>query len=405
MRRTGQTIAMARSVAFLYVVGVAAAVTLALPGLAGAYTLGFMTPPLGSTGVSCGTGVYGQDSSDPSSPFAVPGQISQSQTYGGQITRWQTYTTPGDTPGSQLTLVVLRPVGAPAAIVVATDTETLPNPLPEDHVVSFTPPSPINVNVGDYLALYESVSGQTCEWANGSIQYDDDASFFNSAPIPGQLLMEPSAQLFTAVDVAATFLPPEDAGVSTTAGPPRVAAGRPAVLVSTVSNGGPDSGPITFVDHVPNGLSISSTSAHDATCSTRGETVTCTISGLRAGQTASEAVTVVSRSPGSYVNRVSVADTQGNPDPNTADNNASATLVAGPPRPTSRCVVPKLKGTPLKVAKTVLKDLGSRVKTTRAHSKSVHSGSVVKTNPGAGRYARHKTITLIISIGPKKNTG
>ena len=397
---------MARPVPFLYVVGVAVAVTLALPGVAGAYTLGFMTPPLGSTGVSCGTGVYGQVSADPSSPFAVPGQISQSQTSGGQITRWQTYTTPGDTPGSQLTLVVLRPVGAPAAIVVATDTETLPNPLPEDHVVSFTPPSPINVNVGDYLALYESVSGQTCEWANGSIQYDDDSIFFSSsAPIPGQLLMEPSAQLFTAVDVAATFLPPEDAGVSTTAGPPRVAARRPAVLVSTVTNGGPDSGPITLVDHVPNGLSITSTSAQDATCSTRGETVTCTISGLRAGQTASEVVTVVPRSPGSYVNRVSVADTQRNPDPNTANNNTSATLVAGPPRPTSRCVVPKLKGTPLEVAKTVLKDLGCRVKTTRAHAQSVHRGSVVRTDPGAGSYARHKTIRLIISTGPKNNTG
>ena len=108
---------------------------------------------------------------------------------------------------------------------------------------------------------------------------------------------------------------------------------------------------------------------------------------------------------GSYVNNVSVT-VPGITDPNTANNTASATLSATlsvtPASVSRRCAVPKLKNTPSAVAKTVLNDLGCAVRVTRQHSKSVHRGNVIRTNPGRGTYAFDTRVRLAVSSGPKK---
>jgi hypothetical protein len=208
------------------------------------------------------------------------------------------------------------------------------------------------------------------------------------------------------VDVAATFAPSnEDAGVTTSAGPANAAVGRSALLSSTVGNGGPGIDPITFADKVPAGLTIDSAAAGDGTCSTSGQTVTCRINGLPVGQSVPVDVVVTPSAAGTYANSVSVAVAAGTTDPNTSNNTASATLTVGPAVSAVspvKCVVPKLKGTPSGIAKTVLKELGCKVKLTRRHSSTVHKGLVIKTKPGAGTYANLKTVTLIVSSGPKK---
>lgn len=383
--------------------GVTAVIALALPAVAGAdVTLGTTTKPTGSALEACGTGVMAaQFQSEPSTSYAVPAP-------GGEITQWQTNTA-GDTAGAPLELVVLSATGEGSYTIVAVDAQSVPNPLPSGGIATFTPPTPLAVAAGDVLGLYDLGSTQNCGWINGSIPADDLLGAFlsASAPVPGQTAT-PSASVANAlIDVAATFAPSnQDAGVTTSAGPANAAAGRSALLSSTVSNGGPGTGPITFVDTVPAGLAIDSAAAGDGTCSTSGQTVTCTINGLSAGQSVPVDVVVTPSAARTYGNSVSVAVAAGTTDPNTSNNTASATLTVGPAVSAVspvKCVVPKLKGTPSGVARTVLKELGCKVKLSHAHSSAVHKGLVIKTKPGAGTYANLETVTLIVSSGPKKN--
>jgi Domain of unknown function DUF11/PASTA domain len=370
---------------------------LAFCGVAGATTLGTTTQPSGSTASKC-FAVIGQLTSDPSTPYQVPAP-------GGQITQWSTNTS-GDTAGAPLVMAVLRPTGGTNVSVVGSDPEVLPTPLPPSNVATFTLAHPITANPGDTLALYSQAlsSGPTCYWSGGTTPTGDGlfAASDASVPFAGQSLnygTDVSGGGFT-LDLSANLVQDEDAGVTTTAGPSNAAAQRPALLSSTVSNAGPGTEPITFVDHVPSGLSINSASAGNGTCSTSGQTVTCTISGLGAGQSVPVNVVVTPAASGTYSNSVSVSVPI--TDTNAANNTATATLAATAPAPTPKCVVPKLKNTPSKVAKTVLKDLGCKVKTSKAHSKSVRKGNVIKTKPGAGTHPFGTTVKVQVSSGPSK---
>src|SRR5882724_12814650 len=91
---------------------------LAFAGVARAdTTLGSTVKPTGSSGSPCGMNrVVNQVTSAPSTPYSVPGS--------GKITQWQTNASV-DTPGSAVTLVVLKPVGA-SFTVVGVDARTIP---------------------------------------------------------------------------------------------------------------------------------------------------------------------------------------------------------------------------------------------------------------------------------------
>ncbi len=131
--------------------------------------------------------------------------------------------------------------------------------------------------------------------------------------------------------------------------------------------------------------------------------MTCTITGLPAGQSVPVEVIATPSAAGSYTNSVSIALNAGASDPNPTNNTAAATLSVASGAPPAKCVVPALRAVPSGLARTVLDDLGCKVKTAKAHSKSVRKGTVVSTNPGHGTYASGVTITLIISSGPKKH--
>jgi hypothetical protein len=128
--------------------------------------------------------------------------------------------------------------------------------------------------------------------------------------------------------------------------------------------------------------------------------VTCTISGLDAGHSVPVNIAVTPAAAGSYSNSVSVSSPL--TDGNAANNSATATLKATTPAPTPACVVPKLKNTPAKVAKTVLKDLGCKVRSSKAHSKGIKKGNVIKTKPGPGTKPFGTTVKLVVSSGPPK---
>lgn len=381
---------------------------LVFTSVAGATTLGVTaSSPSGATEGDCqNNSIFAQESDDLSTAYIVPA--------GGTITQWQTYTDQ-DTPGASVTLVVLRPASDDATYtVVATDTETIPSPLPVDDVASFTLAQPISVAAGDTFGLYSNDS-VSCLFYSGSVPAADVVFLAGSASAPtaGDHLT-PTVDTSTlsvgyALNLAVTFDGPQDAGVQASTWPSSVNASGTAVLGSVVSNAGPGVSPITFVDQVPAGLQIQSAVAGLGTCRVSGQTVTCTISGLPVGQSVPVDVVVTAPVAGSYTNDVSVANVAGVTDPNSANNAASATLTVAAQQqtqqtqltqPTQKCIVPGLRRTPLAVARRVLKDLGCRVRVAHKHSK-VARGLVIGVRGKTGTYAHYRLVTLNVSSGPK----
>ena len=383
-------------------VSLAVALVLAVPAAASAAaTLGMTTQPTGSSPNGCGSeSVIGQSTSDPSTPYTVPSG-------GGLITHWS-INTEGDTPGLPVTLVVLRPTAGDSFSVVGTDSETIPNPLPLGKVAVYTLSAPISVAEGDTLGLWtHSDSGVTCYWDGGSTPATDTLNGFNSFTLPttGEVFASfgtSSPPGFT-MNVSATLVPDvQDAGVTTTAAPADAVVGYPELLSSTVSNGGLGASPITFIDHVPSGFTVSSVVAGSGTCSRSGQFVFCTITGLAAGMSGVVSIVATPTSSGTYTNAVAVAPSSGT-DPNPANDNASAPVGVRSTSGAPKCVVPKLKGTPVRAAKELLHKLGCVVgKVGHRHSKSIRKGNVIGTTPRAGTYPGATAVSIQVSSGHKK---
>jgi Domain of unknown function DUF11 len=399
---------MRRRVSWL--LGMALVLVFALAGSAGAdATLGSTTEPSGAEADVCfpgGSGnpdVIAQITDDPTTPYTVPSG-------GGEISSWSTATA-GDTAGTPLTLVAVRAEGGHQYAVVGADSETLPTPLPPAGVATFTVAHPIVVQGGDILGLYSSDTGldaPVCLWDwngnSGSVPFDDSVTALTepASPAPGQSLQTDSSLgpsgFGYMLDVSALVAERQNVGVITTATPSRGAAHLPMLLSSTVTNGGPSSAPITFTDKVPSGLAVDSAAAGQGTCATKAQTVTCTITGLQAGQSAPVNVVVTPTRSGNFVNGVSVSAPF--PDPTPGNNSASAMLAVGTPA-TSGCVIPKLRNTPSSVARAVLKELNCKVRVTRRHSKRVHKGNVIATRPGPSRHPAGTRVKLVVSSGRK----
>jgi hypothetical protein len=376
----------------------AVAIAVAAPGVANADVVLGSAAPVGSPASNaCGGLIVAQFKSDPATPYAVPAG-------GGQITQWQTNTS-GATLGDPLTFVVLRPTGGNNYTVVGVDSRTIPGSAPGG-VATFTLASPITVAGGDTLALWAPSGSSAVCYFNGGRTFSLDATIMldsSSTPTPGQGVSvdgtgsPPGYQ----VNVAATLVQAQDAGLTTSTAPAKPTAGSLALLSSTVTNGGPAPGPIAFTDQVPRGLAIDSVIAGgSSTCSVRGQTVSCTISGLAAGQSVPVAVVVTPRAAGSYRNSVSVVAST--PDPNPANNAASATLRVAGSGPT-KCIVPNLRGVKASLAKRLLKLLGCKVgKVRRVHDRHVRKGNVVRTTPRPGTYAAGKVVGIQVSSGPRR---
>ena len=389
--------------------GTTVVLVFAVSGVAGAnVTLGSTTEPSGAEADQCFAGgggsadILAQITDDPSNPYTVPAG-------GGEITSWSTDTaTADDVSATPLTLVAVRPGSDSQYSVVGTDAETLPTPLPPSGVAAFTVEHPIIVRGGDALGLYSSNIGldaPVCFFDSGDVPVDDSLTAIadSATPAAGQSLLTdssngPSGSGYM-LDVAATVVQQQDVGVITTATPSRAAAHLPVLLSSTVTNGGPSSAPVRFTDNVPSGLTIDSAAAGQGTCLTSGQTVTCTITGLLAGQSVPVNVVVTPAKTANFVNSVSVSSVF--PDPTPGNNSASAMLAVGSSA-ASGCIVPKLRNTPSSVARTVLKDLGCKVKMSRQHSTNVRRGNVIKSKPGAGRHPAGTTVKLVVSSGRKQ---
>lgn len=201
------------------------------------------------------------------------------------------------------------------------------------------------------------------------------------------------------LNLAATLVQNQDAGVQASAFPTTTDVAGNALLSSTVTNSGPVVGPITVVDQVPAGLDVLSSAAGLGTCTTSGQRVVCTINGLPVGQSTSVDVVVKPEAPGTYVNDVSVSPGPALTDPNSANNDAKTTLtVTALPQ---RCIVPGLRKMPLASARTLLKELGCNVHVTQKHS-TIAKGLVISVRGGTRTWAYHQVVTVVVSSGPKR---
>jgi hypothetical protein len=386
------------------VMATAAAMSLVGAGAAQAdVTLGSAAMPSGATPHTCPTGfVVVQASSDPATPYAVPSVPAEP----GLLTSWQTNTT-GATPGAPITLVVLKPTSSTTYSVVGADAEALPNPLPASNVATFTPATPLAVTSGDALGVYNAASGAVCYWSGGTTPSADTLAGLPepATPAAGQTLTVSggTSPAGYTLNVAATVKYEQDVGVTASATPASVPAGNFAVVSSSVTNSGPEATPITFTDTIPSGLAIESVAAGSGSCTTAGQQVTCTISGLAVGQSAPVNVVVDPTAPGTYTNTVTAAPAAGIADPNSANNTASTSLVVtaalGPP---PKCTIPSLARTPLTVARSILILLGCRTgRVQQIFSASVAKGAVIKTTPRPGTYTLGTTVSLQVSKGRK----
>jgi hypothetical protein len=301
-----------------------------------------------------------------------------------------------------MTFLVLGPAGV-GYTVVGSDTETLPNPLPSSNTASFTLSKPMQVAAGDTLALY-SPTTDVCQFGAASVPISDTVFGSTTAVLPPPdgtaLTVNGGTSSGEELDVAATLSTSEDAQVQTSTVPATVAPGDTTVLSSSVTDGGPVVGPITFVDQVPAGLSIQSATAGLGTCSVAGQNVTCTISGLAAGQTVPVQVVVTASAAGTFTNIVNVSAPAGITDPVAANNLASASLTVSAPQQPQHCIVPGLRRVPAGSARLVLKELGCTVRVVRQHS-TVGKGLVIGVRGKTGTYPYHQVVTLIVSSGRK----
>jgi hypothetical protein len=341
----------------------------------------------------CGTtGVFAQTAGDPSTLYTLPA--------GGQITQWQTNTL-DEAAGTPVDLVALTPEGG-VFRVDSVDDETVPSPA--GGVATFTPASPMMVSTGDILAV-AGAAGTTCAWSGGDTPSGDLSDVFAEvSETPGDAFSTLASGPF-AVDLAATLVATEDSAVSTAVQPSNVAAGGATLLASTVTDNGPASNPLTFTDSVPAGLTIDAALSSSGPCTTLGQVVTCTISGLASGQSAPVDI-VVTAPAGTYTNSVTVAAASAVTDPVTANNAAAAALTAVAPTPATpaaaKCVVTGLDNVPLATAKKLLTALSCTVgKVSKSYSSKVVKGDVIKTTPGSGSYTAPESVEIVESRGPK----
>jgi uncharacterized repeat protein (TIGR01451 family) len=367
----------------------------AMVSSASGLTLGTTTIPSGAAPSGCSAGsFFTERATDASYQYTVPAG-------GGAITSWSANTVSA-TPGTSLTLLVLRP-GSGEYTVVGFDTETLPNPLPGSGVATFNLASPIAVSGGEVIGLYGSASTVACYFSGGTIPPAEEiaagapvgspsvgAAYKATANAPGYL-----------VNVSANLVNTQDVGVTGAATPSSITAGGAAEYAFTVSNGGAASGSITFTDAIPSGLKIFTAVAGSGSCSTTGQTVTCTISGLHPGASAPVSVIVSAAAAGNYPDSAAVSASLA--DPNPANNSTSTTLtVSNPPAPPCKTV--RLTGLQLAFAKQLIGALNCKVgKVTSKASKSVRKGLVISTNPGAGQtLAAGSAVSVVVSSGPPK---
>jgi uncharacterized repeat protein (TIGR01451 family) len=133
----------------------------------------------------------------------------------------------------------------------------------------------------------------------------------------------------SAATYQATYKANADLAVVQSAAPNPVTVGDLLTYTVTVSNGGPGQQTgVTLVDTLPGGVSFVSASPGPPTCAAAGGTVTCALGTLAASGSTSVTIVVRPTTAGSLTN--SARASGGEPDPNAANDTATAVVTANP---------------------------------------------------------------------------
>ncbi len=309
---------------------------------------------------------------------------------GGVITSWSTSFGQAGEPAELVVSSAFDPT-AFTATVRGVDSEILPSPIPAGNVSTFALAHPIAVQAGDIIGLYVFGGAPTACGFTGAA--GDTVVAGGEEPSPGGTIHAVIGGPSLLVNVSANLVQSADMSLTAAATPSAITRNDVAELAFQIS-GGPIAA-ATFTDTLPSGLVPVSASSGDGSCTISNQTVSCTVD----SSPTTVHVVVRGSSPGLY--RVSGSVQSPLADPNPSNNSATATLMVV--SSTSSCVVPKLRGAPLAVAKAVLPLVNCRLgKVRKASSKRIPTGSVISTSPGAGTTAPPGTaVTVTVSGKPK----
>ena len=124
--------------------------------------------------------------------------------------------------------------------------------------------------------------------------------------------------------------PSADLSVTKTDSPDPVHVGQNLTYTIKVTNNGPDAATgVTATDPLPKNTGNGTVSTTQGTCSISKATVSCSLGTIASGGTVTITINVKPTSKGQITNTVSVSSASP-PDPNTANNKATATTTVQP---------------------------------------------------------------------------
>ncbi|MDX6697475.1 MAG: hypothetical protein QOE65_872 [Solirubrobacteraceae bacterium] len=288
-------------------------------------TVGSLEPSPTDTG-SSGLCVFGQatlfqSGLAPGSPsYTIPGPT------GGVITSWQTR---WGTAGSQVALVVLRPVAGGGFQVVDSDLEAL---APDMGGVS-TFPASIVVQPGDAIGIWWRAADEVHCTYSSTDPADRTATTDPPTPTPPATGSSRRPTTFTVsrdrLNVSAHVVQQTDLAVAQTAYPSPARLGAALAVTIGAVNRGPVPTPATVTAKLPSGLSLASAAAGQGACAQAGANVTCTLGTLAPGASAAVGLALRTSAAGLLTVTSGVSGLLGESNP--ADNAAATTVAVGPP--------------------------------------------------------------------------
>lgn len=245
---------------------------------------------------------------------------------------------------------------------------------------------------GTTLYRYDIEAGA---WSTGTLPFevnDNGMAYVGPPGIEGVYLIQGESGVeFTRYNEQNTT----DLSVTQTAKVANTATGGKITYSILVKNNGPErAGGVVLSDPLPKGTKLISATASQGTC-TGTSPVSCSLGVLRSGASASLTIKVKAGF-GKFTNTATVSSQAVDANP----ANDSAKVVSR----VNACVVPKLKGLPLKKAKKKLRKARCKPgKVAHKHSTEVKKGRVIRGGKHRGAKLRAGSkVKLVVSSGPKQ---